>query len=94
MDVPVPIQKALLVDCESKVINHLICGEYELTTKYHVSRNKIYTTIKGKGRPGGSKYRQKGQMKKPVKPKATISTPSLEFVNKFLSFKKRLICLF
>ena len=48
MDVPKPILKALLVDGPSKVINHLICGEYELTNtfwsklqkKYHVSRNK------------------------------------------------------
>ena len=90
MDVPMPIWKALLVDGDSKVINHLIGGEYELTNtswsklqkKYHVSRNKIYTTIKGKGRPGGSQHRQKGQIKKPVKPEATISTPSSEFVNK------------
>ena len=59
MDVPMPIQKALLIDSEGKVVNHLICGEYELThtswsklqKKYHVSRNKIYTTIKGKGKP-------------------------------------------
>ena len=59
MDVPMPIQKALLVDGESKVVNHLICGEYKLTNtlwsklqkKYHVSRNKIYTAIKEKGRP-------------------------------------------
>ena len=89
-DVPMPIWKALLVGSDSKVINHLICGEYELTDtswsklqkKYHVSRNKIYTIIKGKGSPGGSQYRQKRQIKKPVKPEATISTPSLEFVNK------------
>ena len=55
-----PIQKALLVDGESKVVNHLICGEYELTDtsctklqkKYNVSRNKVYTTIRGKRRPG------------------------------------------
>ena len=48
MDVPMPIWKALLVDGESKVINHIIHGEYELTNtswsklqkKYHVSRNK------------------------------------------------------
>ena len=59
MDVPLPIRKALLVDGKGKVINHLIHGEYELTNtswstvqkKYHVSRNKIYTAIKGKGRP-------------------------------------------
>ena len=68
MNVSMPIRKALVVDSESKVINHLIHGEYELTNtswsklqKYHVSRNKIYTAIKGKGRPRGSQYRQKGQ---------------------------------
>ena len=31
MDVPMPIQKALLVDGESKVVSHLIHGEYKLT---------------------------------------------------------------
>ena len=85
-----PIQKALLVDGESKVVNHLIHGEHELTNtswskllkKYHVSKNKIYTAIKGKGRPGGSQCRQKRQIKKPVKPEVIISTPSLEFINK------------
>ena len=90
MDVPMPIWKALLVDGESKVINHLIHGEYELTDtswsklqkKYHVSRNKICTAIKGKGRPRSSQYRLKGQIKKPVKPETTIPTPSSEFVNK------------
>ena len=89
MDVPMPIQKALLVDGESKVINHLIHGKYELTNtswsklqkKYHVSRNKIYTAIKGKGKHSGSQYRQKRQMKKTVKPEATISTPPLDLVN-------------
>ena len=56
MDVPMPIQKALLVDRESKVVNHLIHGDYELNNtswsklqnKYNVSRSKIYTGIKGK----------------------------------------------
>ena len=64
VDVPMPIWRALLVDGESKVVNHLICGEYELTDKswtkvqkkYNVSRNKVYTTIRGTGRPGGSQY--------------------------------------
>ena len=45
MDVPMPIQKALLADGESKVVNHLIHGEYELNNtswsklqkKYNVS---------------------------------------------------------
>ena len=31
MDVPMPIRKALLVDGKSKVVNHLIHGEYKLT---------------------------------------------------------------
>ena len=84
-----PIWKALLVDGESKVVNHLIHGEYELTNtswsklqkKCNVSRNKIYTTIKGKGRPRGSQCRQKKQMKRPIKPEATVLTPPLESVN-------------
>ena len=62
MDVPMPIQKALLGDGESKVVNHLIHGEYELNNtswsklqkKYNDSQNKIYTALKGKGRPRGS----------------------------------------
>ena len=90
MDVPMPIWKALLVDGESKVISHLICGEYELTNtswsklqrKYHVSRNKIYIAIKGKRRPRGSQYQQKRQIKKSIKPESAISTPPSEFVNK------------
>ena len=61
MDVPMPVQKSLLIDGENKVINHIICGEYELNNtswykvqkKYNVSQNKIYTALKGKGRPRG-----------------------------------------
>ena len=64
MDVPMPIRKALLIDGGSKVVSHLICGECELTNtswsklqkKYCVSRDKVYTAIKGKRRPGGSQY--------------------------------------
>ena len=64
MDLPMPSWKALLVDGENKVVNHLIHREYKLTDtswaklqiKYNVSRNKVYTTIRGKGRPGGSQY--------------------------------------
>ena len=52
-----PIRKALLVDGENKAVNYLICGEYELNKtswsklqkKYNISRNKIYTALKGKG---------------------------------------------
>ena len=62
MDVPMPIRKALLVDRESRAVNHLTRGEYELNKtswsklqkKYNFSRNKIYTALKGIGRPGGS----------------------------------------
>ena len=87
MDVPMPIWKALLVDGKSKVVNHLIHGKYKLTNtswsklqkKFHVSRNKIYTIIKGRGRPGGSQYRQK--KKKPVNPEATVSNLHSESVN-------------
>ena len=67
MDVPIPIRKALLVDRETKTVNYLLHGEYELNKmswsklqkKYNVSRNKIYAALKGKGRPGGSQYWQK-----------------------------------
>ena len=87
MDVPMPIQKALLIDGENKVINHLIHGEYELNNtswskfqkKYNVSRNKIYTALKGKGRPGGSQYKQK--KKKMIKPKSAALTSHSESVN-------------
>ena len=53
------LEKPLQIDGESKVVSHLICGEYELTNtswsklqkKYHVSRDKVYTAIKGRRRP-------------------------------------------
>ena len=59
-----PIRKALSVDRESKAVNYLLCGEYELNKtswsklqkKYNVSQNKIYAVLKGKRRPGGSQY--------------------------------------
>ena len=64
MDVPMPIRKALLIDGESKAVSHLSHGEYELTNTswsklqktYHVNRDKVYTAIKGRRIPGGSKY--------------------------------------
>ena len=67
MDVPMPIRKALLVEGENKVVNYLLSGEYELTKsswsklqkKYNVSKSNVYVAFKGKGRPGGSQYRQK-----------------------------------
>ena len=66
MDVPMPNQNALLVDRESKVVNHLIHREYELNNtswsklqkKYNCLAEIKYTLlIKGKGRPRGSQYR-------------------------------------
>ena len=64
IDVPMPIRKALTIDSESKVVEHLLHGEYEMTytswsklqKKYSLSKNKIYSALKGKRRPGGSQY--------------------------------------
>ena len=64
MDVPMPIRKALSVDRESKAVNYLLHGEYELNKtlwsklqkKYNVSQNKIYAALTGKRRPRGSQY--------------------------------------
>ena len=66
IDVPMPIRKALNVDGEDKVVNYLLHGEYELPntswsklqTKYSLSKNKIYSALKGKRRPGGLQYQQ------------------------------------
>ena len=82
-----PIQKALLIDGENKAVNYLIHGEYELNKtswsklqkKYNVSQHKIYTALKGKGRPEGSQNRQK--KKQMVKPESTASTSHSETVN-------------
>ena len=64
MNVPMPIRKALTVDGESKVVDYLLCSEYEITNtswsklqnKYNLSKNKIYSALKGKRRPRGSQY--------------------------------------
>ena len=82
IDVPMPIRKALSVDGESTVINYLLCGEYEMTNtswsklqkKYNLSKNKIYSALKGKRRPGGSQYQQR--RKQTVKLKSTTSHTS------------------
>ena len=79
INVPMPIRKALLIDGESKVINYLLCGEYEMTNtswsklqkKYNLSKNRIYSALKEKRRPGGSQYWQK--KKQSAKPKSTTS---------------------
>ena len=87
MNVPMPIRKALLVDGENKAIHCLSCGDYELNKtswsqlqkKYNISRNKIYTALKGKGQPGGSQYWHR--RKQAVKSEATASTSHSETVN-------------
>ena len=79
IDVPMPIRKALLVNGESKVVNYLLCGEYEMTNtswsklqkKYNLSKNKIYCALKGKRRLGGSQYQQK--KRQTIKPKSSMS---------------------
>ena len=79
MDVPMPVRKALMIDGENKVVNYLLCGEYELNKtscsklqkKYNVSKNKVYAALKGKGRPGGSQYHQK--KKQIITSEATMS---------------------
>ena len=43
----------------------------KLQKKYNLSKNKIYSALKGKRRPGGSQYRQK--KKQSTKPKFTTS---------------------
>ena len=79
MDVPMPVRKALMIDGENKVVNYLLCREYELNKtswsklqkKYNVSKIKVYATLKGKGRPGGSQYHQKKKQR--TKVEATTS---------------------
>ena len=86
MDVPIPIRKALFIDGESKIVSYLIHGEYELADtswsklqdKYYVSRDKVYTAIKGKKRPGGSQYQQKNKRKKPNREKSDITKMKTE----------------
>ena len=78
MDVPMPVRKALMVDGENKVVDYLLHREYELNKtswsklqkKYNISKNKVYATLKGKGRPGGSQYCQK-KKKQRIKVEAT-----------------------
>ena len=67
MDAPMPIRKVLSVDGESKAVNYLLHGEYELNKTlwsklqkmYNVSQNKIYAALTGKRRLRGSQYRQR-----------------------------------
>ena len=84
IDVPLPIRKALSIDGEDKVVNHLLYGEYEVTNmswsklqkKYRLTKGRIYTALKGKRRPGGSQYRQ--MKKRARKLDTTTSFTNLE----------------
>ena len=84
IDVPMPIRKAFSIDGESKTVDYLLCGEYEMTNtswsklqkKYNLSKNKIYSALKGKRRPRGSQYQQKG--KQAMKLKSTTSNSETE----------------
>ena len=61
INIPMPIRKALAMDGEDKTIHYLLHGDYELNNtswnhlqqKYRVSRDMVYTALKGKRRPGG-----------------------------------------
>ena len=71
INVPMPIRKALATDGENKTIHYLLCSDYKLNKlswnqlqkKYKVSRDTVYSALKGKRRPGGSQYCQKKKMK-------------------------------
>ena len=73
-----PVRKTLMIDTENKVVNYLLCREYELNKtswsklqkKYNISKNKVYATLKGKGRPGDSQYHQKKKQR--IKVEATM----------------------
>ena len=78
INIPMPIRKALATNGENKTIHYLLCGDYELNNmswnqlqqKYEVLHDTVYTTLKGKRRPGGLQYCQK----KKSKPEVVAST--------------------
>ena len=86
IDVPMPIRKALTIDGESKVINHLLHGEYKMTNtswsklqkKYSLSKNKIYSALKGKRRPRGSQYQQKRKQTRKLKTTTSYTSSETE----------------
>ena len=86
IDVPMSIRKALTIDGESKVVNHLLCREYKMTNtswsklqkKYSLSKNKIYSALKGKRRPGGSQYRQKRKQTRKLKTTTSYTSSGTE----------------
>ena len=46
IDVPMTIRKALDIDGEDKVVNHLLCGEYEMTNTSWSKLQKKYSLSK------------------------------------------------
>ena len=79
MNIPMPIRKVLGTEGENRTIHYLLCSEYELNhtswsnlQQKYVSHDTMYTVLKGKGRPGGSQYRQK--RRKLSKQEAVVST--------------------
>ena len=56
MNIPMPIQLALATEGENRTIHYLLHSEYELNNtswsslqqKYNVSRDTVYTALKGK----------------------------------------------
>ena len=81
MNIPMPIQKALATEGENRTIHYLLCSEYELDhtswsnlqQKYNISRDTMYTALKGKRRPGGSQYWQKRKKLSKQEPVASTS---------------------
>ena len=80
IDVPMPVRKALMVDGGNEVVDYLLHREYDLNKtswsklqkKYSISRNKLYATLKRKGRPGGSQYHHQ-KKKQRIKVEAIMS---------------------
>ena len=81
INVPMPIRKALATDGENKTIHYLICGDYELNNmswnqlqhKYKVSRDTVYTALKGKKKT----WRIAILPEKKLKPEVVTSTSGL-----------------
>ena len=48
MDVPIPVRKALMMEGENKVVNYLLCGEYELnkTSWSKLQKNMMLAEIR------------------------------------------------
>ena len=87
IDVLMPIRKALTIDGEDKVVNHLLRGEYEMTNtssklqkKYSLSKNKIYSALKGKRRPRGLQYRQKRKQARKLETTTTYTSSETDYI--------------